>query len=71
MDSSSGMKNQIPNVLIPPWYNKEILIKLFKKNEGRDLDNRHPYPRSASKSALIGKKMKKWSIHGNMLLMAI
>jgi hypothetical protein len=32
------------NVSTPPWYNKEILIKLFKKNEGRDLDNRHPYP---------------------------
>lgn len=27
-----------------PWYNKEILIKLYKKNEGRDWDNRHPYP---------------------------
>ncbi len=32
------------NVSIPPWYNKEILIKLFRKNEGRDFDNRHPYP---------------------------
>lgn len=27
-----------------PWFNKEIIIKLFKKNEGRDFDNRHPYP---------------------------
>lgn len=27
-----------------PWYNKEIFIKLFKKEEGRDFDNRHPYP---------------------------
>lgn len=27
-----------------PWYNKEIFIKLYKKNEGRDFDNRHPYP---------------------------
>ncbi len=27
-----------------PWYNKEILIKLVRKNEGRDLDNRHPHP---------------------------
>ncbi len=26
-----------------PWYNKEILIKLFQKNEGRDGDNRHPH----------------------------
>jgi hypothetical protein len=27
-----------------PWYNKEILIKLFQKLEGRDTDNRHPHP---------------------------
>jgi hypothetical protein len=27
-----------------PWYNKEIYIKLLKKHEGRDFDNRHPYP---------------------------
>lgn len=27
-----------------PWYNKEVFIKLYKKNEGRDFDNRHPYP---------------------------
>jgi hypothetical protein len=27
-----------------PWYNKEIFIKLYKKNEGRDFDNKHPYP---------------------------
>jgi hypothetical protein len=27
-----------------PWYNQEIAIKLFKKSEGRDIDNRHPYP---------------------------
>jgi hypothetical protein len=32
------------NVSTPPWYNKEILIKLYKKTEGRDFDNRHPYP---------------------------
>jgi hypothetical protein len=32
------------NVSTPPWYNKEILIKLYLKNEGRDFDNRHPYP---------------------------
>lgn len=30
-------------VSIPPWYNKEIFVKVFKKNEGRDFDNRHPY----------------------------
>lgn len=27
-----------------PWYNKEVFVKIFKKNEGRNLDNRHPYP---------------------------
>ena len=27
-----------------PWMNKEILIKLFQKHEGRDADNRHPHP---------------------------
>ncbi len=32
------------NVSTPPWYNKELFIKIFKKNEGRDFDNRHPYP---------------------------
>lgn len=32
------------NVTTLPWYNKEIFIKLYKKTEGRDFDNRHPYP---------------------------
>lgn len=32
------------NVSTPPWVNKEILIKLYQKLEGRDFDNRHPYP---------------------------
>ena len=32
------------NVSIPPWYNKEVFIKLFKKHEGRDYDNMHPFP---------------------------
>lgn len=27
-----------------PWYNKELFIKIYKANEGRDFDNRHPYP---------------------------
>jgi len=26
------------------WVNKEICIKYFDKSEGRDIDNRHPYP---------------------------
>lgn len=32
------------NVSTQPWYNKEIFIKLFEKKEGRNFDNRHPYP---------------------------
>lgn len=32
------------NVSTPPWYNKEVFIKLFTKEEGRNYDNRHPYP---------------------------
>lgn len=32
------------DVVTHPWYNKEIFIKLFMKNEGRNLENRHPYP---------------------------
>lgn len=31
-------------VITKPWYNKEIYIKLFKQNEGRNFDNRHPFP---------------------------
>ncbi len=31
------------NVSTPPWYNKEIFIKLYQKHEGRNLDNRHPF----------------------------
>lgn len=27
-----------------PWYNKEVFVKIFHKDEGRDFDNRHPYP---------------------------
>lgn len=32
------------NVSTNPWMNKEIFIKLFNKKEGRNFDNRHPYP---------------------------
>jgi hypothetical protein len=31
-------------VKIQPWMNKEIYIKLYLQDEGRDRDNRHPYP---------------------------
>lgn len=29
---------------IQPWMNKEIFLKIYQKHEGRDGDNRHPYP---------------------------
>lgn len=32
------------DVSIKPWFNKEVFIKLYKDKEGRDFDNRHPYP---------------------------
>lgn len=32
------------NTRAQPWYNKEIFVKLYEKDEGRNLDNRHPYP---------------------------
>lgn len=31
-------------VRVQPWMNKEIYIKLCARDEGRDGDNRHPYP---------------------------
>lgn len=32
------------NVTTKPWMNKEVFIKLFRPKEGRNYDNRHPYP---------------------------
>ena len=29
---------------LAPRYNKEIFVKLYSPHEGRDFDNRHPYP---------------------------
>lgn len=38
-------RSKIPtNTAIPPWYNKEIFIKLFSNKEGRNFDNRHSFP---------------------------
>lgn len=36
--------NSPSNVSIPPWYNKEIFIKIYQVSEGRDLDNDHGKP---------------------------
>lgn len=27
-----------------PWYNKEVFVKIYKKDEGRDIDNNHRFP---------------------------
>lgn len=32
------------DVSTQPWYNKEVFIKLYLRQEGRNWDNRHPYP---------------------------
>lgn len=32
------------NTAIKPWYNKEVFIKIYGSGEGRNYDNRHPYP---------------------------
>jgi hypothetical protein len=32
------------NVSTLPWFNKETFIKLYKRDEGRDLDNEHRFP---------------------------
>ncbi|MBN1914427.1 MAG: hypothetical protein JW769_00870 [Parachlamydiales bacterium] len=42
--SSFSRYKQKSNVATPPWLNKEIFIKLYRKDEGRDYDNRHPFP---------------------------
>jgi len=32
------------DVSMQPWFNKEIFVKIFSKQEGRNFDNRHSYP---------------------------
>lgn len=32
------------NISTLPWYNKEVFVKIYKPKEGRNFDNRHPYP---------------------------
>lgn len=38
------LESHLTNVSCAPWYNKEILIKIYRKTEGRDVDNQHPHP---------------------------
>ena len=35
--TQSSLKN-------PSWMNREVIIRLYEKDEGRDWDNSHPYP---------------------------
>ncbi|HSX13154.1 MAG TPA: D-Ala-D-Ala carboxypeptidase family metallohydrolase [Chlamydiales bacterium] len=44
---------------IQPWMNKEIYIKLNQKNEGRNLDNRHPHPYISIQVRFDTKKNEK------------
>ncbi len=37
-------KSEGLNISTPPWYNKEIFIKLYHPLEGRNHDNQHAYP---------------------------
>ncbi len=32
------------DVSTPPWYNKEVFVKLYQRYEGRNIDNNHAYP---------------------------
>lgn len=32
------------DVSTPAWYNKEILMQIYERGEGRDYDNQHNYP---------------------------
>ena len=38
------LESSLTNVSTPPWYNKEVLLKIYQKNEGRDVDNKHTNP---------------------------
>jgi hypothetical protein len=40
----SQREDVLEPILTNPWYNGEIEITLYQKDEKRDLDNRHPYP---------------------------
>lgn len=37
-------KKEDTDVSTPPWYNKEVFIKLYLPHEGRNGDNAHSYP---------------------------
>jgi hypothetical protein len=43
-DYCNFQREKSNSLVLMPWANKEISIKLYGKNEGRDFDNQHPYP---------------------------
>lgn len=47
------------DVSTPPWMNHEIFIKLYRKKEGRNHDNRHPYPYLAIQVRFDRKKNER------------
>lgn len=44
LDYSHFIRTSTEDTRVKGWSNKEILIKLHQKDEGRDFDNQHPYP---------------------------
>lgn len=48
-----------------PWCNKEVLIQVFEKDEGRDFDNNHKYPYISIQMRYdrVGKKRVLYSWH--------
>jgi len=51
------------NVSITPLFNKEVFIKHFQKNEGRDLDNRHSFPYISIQVRYDRDSQKKSQLH--------
>jgi hypothetical protein len=43
-ESQEFKRFETSDIQVQPWFNKEIFIKLYQKDEGRDGDNRHPHP---------------------------
>jgi len=43
-ESREFKRFETTDLVVQPWMNKEVFIKLLQKHEGRDWDNRHPHP---------------------------
>ena len=51
------------DVSTKPWFNKEIFMKLYLPFEGRNFDNRHPYPYLSIQVRYDRKKNKRLLFH--------